>query len=137
MATYVDAAGAMREWINGQSGLVGAGNPIQLGAHLKDVPGAAPAVYVQIEELPSRASDGAEDPDMLAVLSFQVIGGTRAAATAGAVALAEALGGLNGMPALVTGAKLWAGDDVQGPFWTPDGDLPRLVVQATIRMTPL
>lgn len=138
MSTYVDAVGALRAWINAQTtGLVGAGNPLQLGAHMRHVQGAAPAVYVLLEELPARQSgDAAEDPDMLAVVSCQVYGGTREAATNGAVALANAIAGLSGMPAVVTGAKLWASDDVQGPYWSPDGDLSRLILQATVRMTP-
>lgn len=138
MSTYVDAAGAARAWINAQTtGLVGAGNPLQKGAHLHHLVGARPAVYTLIEELPAqRSADSPEDPDMMAVLSFQVYGDTREAATAGAVALAEALSGLSGMPAFVTGAKLWVSDDIQGPYWAPDGDTPRLILQATIRMRP-
>lgn len=137
MATYADAAGAVREWINAQPMLVGAGNPLQLGAHLKHVQGAAPAVYAYIEELPARQSDDlAEDPDMLAVLSFQVVGGTREAATAGAVALAEAFTTLSGRAVLTTSATIRVADDIQGPYWSPDGDLPRLILQAAVRLTP-
>lgn len=139
MSTFVDAVGAARLWINAQTtGLVGVGNPLQAGAHLKHLQGATPAVYVLLEELPSRPTDDSpEDPDMLAILSFQVYGGTREATTAGAVALANALMTLQGMPAVVAGAKLWVSDDVQGPYWAPDGNLPRLIIQATVRMSPV
>lgn len=141
MSTYVDAVGRMSDWINAQStDLVGPGNPLQHGAHFQYLRGATPAVFALIEELPGRTSDDSpEDPDMMAVLSFQVYGTngvTRKAATAGAVALAEALGSLKGMPAVVPGAVLWVADDVQGPYWAPDGDTPRLILQATIRMRP-
>jgi hypothetical protein len=138
VSTFVDAVGALRSWINAQTAtLVGAGNPLQKGAHLHHLVGARPAVYALLEELPSRHSDDSpEDPDMIAVVSFQVYGDTREAATAGAVALAEALTSLTGTPALVEGATLQAADDVQGPSWIPDGDTPRLILQATVRMSP-
>lgn len=138
MSTYVDAVGALRAWINAQTAaLVGAGNPLQKGAHLHHLVGARPAVYTLLEELPSRRSDDSpEDPDMIAVVSFQVYGDTREAATDGATALAEALAGLTGMPAAAPGAILWATDDLQGPYWSPDGDTPRLILQATVRMRP-
>jgi hypothetical protein len=138
VSTYVDAVGAYAAWINAQTtGLVGVGNPLQMGAHFKHLQGATPGTYALLEELPARHSgDSPEDPDMMAVISAQVYGGTRSAATAAAVALAEAVSGLTGMPASVPGAILWAADDVQGPTWAPDGDYPRLLVQATIRMRP-
>lgn len=139
MSTYVDAVGVIAAWINDQTtGLVGAGNPLQKGATFKHLGGAASAVYALLEELPARQSDsGAEDPDMLAVVSFQVYGASREAATKGAVALAEAITGLRGMPAVVGTAKIWASDDVQGPYWAPDGDASRLIVQATFRLSPV
>jgi hypothetical protein len=136
--TYVDSAAAMREWINGRTvTLTGVGNPLQLGAHLKKVTGGQPVTYAYLEEQVAFLSVTAESPDMIAVLSAQVYGGTREAATAAAVALAEELSTqLDGRPAAVTGALILALDDIQGPSWLPDGDLPRLLVNFTVRMQP-
>lgn len=137
--TYVDALGAMRAWIDLRTAtLVGAGNPLQLGAHLKKISGGQPVVYAYLEEqLSRRSDDGAENPDMLAALSAQIYGGTREAATLAAVALAEEMSAeLDGRPASVPGALIMAVDDIQGPAWFPDGDLPRLLLNWTVRVRP-
>lgn len=137
--TYVDAVGAVAAWVNGRtSTLVGYGKPLQKGAHLRHLEGAASATYALLEELPaSRSLDSPESPDMMAVISAQVYGGTREATTAAAVALAEELStNLQGVPAAVTGATLMMCDDIQGPTWAPDGEYPRLLVQFTIRLRP-
>lgn len=138
--TYVDSVGATAAWINGRTAtLVGYGMPLQKGAHLRHLEGAASATYALLEELPAtRSPDSPESPDMMATVSAQVYGGTREAATAAAVALAEELSTqLTGMPALVPGAVLMVCDDIQGPTWAPDDDYPRLLVQFTIRVRPI
>lgn len=137
--TYTDALGAARAWINSRDTLVGPDKPLQLGAHLKHVQGGTPATYAYLEEQYStRSSDSPENPDMLAALSAQVYGGTREAATDAAVALAEELStALTGVPAVVGDALMMVSDDIQGPAWAPDGDLPRLIINVTVRVRPL
>lgn len=145
MRTYADALGAMRAWINSRTDrVVGVGMPLQLGAHLKKLQGGEPATYAFLEEqFSSRSADAPESPDMMAALSAQVYGGTREAATAAAVTLAEELSDyLDGSTAatVVTtlgNVRLLVGDDIQGPSWIPDGDLPRLVLNFTVRMQPV
>lgn len=137
--TYVDALGVMRTWINSRTTtLVGVGHPLQLGAHLKKILGGQPSAYAFLEEqLSTRSFDAGENPDMMAALAAQVYGGTREAATAGAVALAEELStAFDGTPVLIGGALIMAVDDIQGPAWLPDGDLPRLILNWTTRMRP-
>jgi hypothetical protein len=139
MATYVDSVAAVRAWINGRTTtLVGSGKPLQKGAHLRHLDGAASATYALIEEVGAvRSDDAAEDPDMVSILSAQVYGGTREAATAAAVALAEELSSqLCGCAVAVTGATLFVADDIQGPTWAPDEDVPRLIVQFSVRLRP-
>jgi hypothetical protein len=136
--TYVDALGAMRTWINSRPLLVGEGMPLQGGAHLKKLQGSTPVTYAFLEELTStRSADSPENPDMLAMLSAQVYGGTREAATAAAVALCEEISTqLCGCQAVVPGAIIFVSDDITGPSWFPEGDLPRLLVQWTTRIRP-
>ena len=137
--TYVDAVGAMRAWINSRTAtLVGPGHPLQAGAHLRTLGGGDPVVYAFLEEnISLRSADSPESQDMLAALSAQVYGGTREAATAGAVALAEELSTqLEGRETAVDGALIYAVDDIQGPSWLPDGDLPRLLLNWTVRVRP-
>lgn len=140
--TYADATGAVRAWINGRTGLVGPGNPLAVGAHLKTLESPAPQTYAFLEEvLTTQTGDSAESPDMLATIGAQVYGGTREAASRAAIALAEELTALNGMPEQVDThdgpVLIWVADDVQGPTWTPDGNLARYLVQFTVRVRPL
>ena len=139
--TYVDALAAMREWINSRTTtLVGPDKPLWLGAHLKKLSGGEPRAYAFIEEQFSlRSADSPESPDMQAVLAAQIYGGTREAATTAAVALAEEIStNLEGGPVTVAGvgAVLYAADDIQGPTWLPDGEVPRLILNWTVRMRP-
>jgi hypothetical protein len=137
--TFVDALGAMRGWINSRTTtLVGQGRPLQLGAHLKKLSGGEPATYAFLEEqLSTRSADAPENMDMVAVLSAQVYGGAREAATNAAVALAEELSTeLEGRSQTVGAALVMVTDDVQGPSWFPDGDIPRLLVNWTVRLRP-
>jgi hypothetical protein len=137
--TYVDSLGAMKAWIDSRTAtLVGEGHPLQKGAHLRHLTGGAPAVYALLEENTSlRSADSPENPDMDAALTAQIYGGTREAATIGAVALCEELSTvLCGCAVAVPGAVLWMADDIQGPIWAPDGDIPRLLVNFRVRMRP-
>lgn len=135
----------MRAWINSRTDrLVGDGKPLQLGAHLKKLLGGEPAVYAFLEEQFSvRSDDAPESPDMMAALSAQIYGGTREAVSDAAVTLAEEISSyLDGSAetVVVTGlgnVRLMVSDDIQGPSWFPDGDLPRMVLNFTVRMQPV
>lgn len=137
--TYVNALDVMRTWINSRTTtLVGAGKPLQKGAHLRFLLGATPGTYAFLEEQPAtRSLDSPENPDMIATLTAQVFGGTREDATTAAVALAEELSTqLCGCQQAVPGAIIWVSDDIQGPSWVPAGELPRLLVTFTVRVRP-
>lgn len=134
MSTYLDAAGAVRDWINSlTTNLVGEGNPLALGASLKQHSGAATVCYGFLLELSSGQWGGSEHPSMSALMSLQVYGPTRQAACDAAVAYAEALEPLHqGFRASTPGGTAIAGvSGIDGPSWQPDGDSPRYVVDAT------
>ena len=133
MSTYLDAAGAVKEWINSVTGLAGAGGALGIGAVLKNREGAATVPYVFLVELPASLWGGAEHPSMRARLSHQIYGPTRESAAAGATALAEALtilsqGSRVTLP--TAGVTLAGADTVDGPQWFPDGEEPRYVLDA-------
>lgn len=141
--TYADAVGVFAAWINSRTTtLVGDGNRLQMGAHLRFLGGSEPVVYAYLEEQISlRSDDSGENPDMISFISAQVYGGTRQAATLAAVALAEELSTyLAGAPVYVAtdagAAWILAVDDIQGPTWQPDGEHPRLLVNWTSRIRP-
>lgn len=141
--TYVDSSGVFAAWINSRtSTLVGPGNPLQMGAHLKLIGGGEPATYAYLEEqMSARTDDSGENPDMTCLLSAQVWGGTRKAATDAAVALAEEISTwIAGSPIYVAyesgAAWILAADDLQGPQWLPDNEHPRLLFSWSARVRP-
>lgn len=133
MSTYVDAGGAVKEWINSLATLVGPGNPLPLGASLKQREGAASSAYAFLLELPASLWGGEEHPSMRARVSAQLYGPTRQSASDAAMAYAEALMTLM-QGARVTlaesGVTLAGADAVDGPQWFPDGEEPRYIVDA-------
>lgn len=143
--SYVDAVGAMRSWINSRTTtLVGVGHPLQMGAHLKLLTGAASASYAYLTLLPGTYLPlGAESPVIISRISAQVYGPSLEAVTFASVALADEIcEGLKGNPQVVTlpsGAqvKLWVSDDLTGPSDLPDNDVPRHLLDWNAVMTPV
>lgn len=139
---YVDAIGAARTWINAQADLVGMGNPLQKGAHLKELDGAEDACYAWLTMLPgTTTTGGAESPQMLARLSAAVYGPTIEAVSRASLALADALVTRLAGQWTVVGdpgnqVQVWVGDDINGPADIPDGNLIRHTVDFTLIMQP-
>lgn len=134
MSTYLDAAAALKEWVNDVSGLAGTGGPLPLGASLNRRDGGANVAYGYVVELPSSTWAGAENPSMLGRLSLQIYGPTREAASVGATAYCEALLSLQlgNRVTLPSGITIVGCDSIDGPSWLPDGDEPRYVVDAEL-----
>lgn len=142
--SYVDAIGAMKEWINSRTTtLVGVGKPLQHGAHLKHLTGAASASYAYLTLLPgSYLPLGAEAPVVISRISAQIYGPSLEAVTLASVALADEIcEGLKGQPQTVTlpsgvVVKLLVSDDVTGPSDLPDNQYPRHLLDFNVVMTP-
>lgn len=139
---FVDAVGAAKAWINAQDDLVGPGGPLQKGAHLRELDGAADTCYAWLTLLPGTGTTGAaESPQMAARISASVYGPTLDAVTRASMALADALATrLAGQWVQVQSGgstvQIWVGDNVTGPSDSPDGDLPRHLVDFTLVMQP-
>jgi len=140
--TIVDAVGAARTWINAQADLVGMGNPLQKGAHLKELDGAEDAAYAWLTlGTGTGTTGGAESPQMLARISAAVYGPTEEATARASVALADAIvTRLAGQWTVVgdpgSQVQIWVGDDLSGPASIPDGPLIRHLVDFTLIMQP-
>lgn len=142
--SYVDAVGALREWLNGRTTtLVGPGNPLQKGVHLRHLTGAGSACYGFMTLLPGTYLPlGAESPVIISRISIQVYGPSLEAVTAGSVALADELcEGLKGAPQTVTlpngtHVKIHVTDDLTGPSDFPDNDYPRHIIDFNVVMSP-
>lgn len=110
---YIDAAGAVRAWVNARPGLCGKGNPLTNGVHLGEVRSSSSGPVASVQEIaPSEADEAVHD----ARVSFEVrsVGseaGARADGERAARALANAITvGLRGNPATVV---LPSGDTVR------------------------
>lgn len=142
-ATFVDAVGAVRTWINSRTTtLVGEGKPLSKGAYLRDHDGAADRCYAVLTLLPSTGAAGAaESPQMFARVEAQVYGPTIEAITNASMGLADEIStGLAGQWTVVgsgsAAVQIWVGDDISGPYDLPDGNLPRHVLDFTLVMQP-
>lgn len=141
--TYVDAVAAAQGWINSRTAtLVGVGNPLQKGAHLRELDGAADTCYAYLTMLPGTTTiGGAESGSMSARIEAQIYGPSLEAVTKASVGLADEivtyLAGQWTTVNLTSGpVQVWCGDDVTGPSDLPDGNLPRHIVDFTMVMQP-
>lgn len=134
VGTFVDAERAIADWVNSLTGsLVGLGQPLAKGAHLNAMRGAASSCYALLTLLPASVALGVENPDMRARVSASIYGPTKEAATAAALAYADALLTLDGRRQPMGDAAdclVVDPDSISGPLWTPDQAGPRLVVDA-------
>jgi formaldehyde-activating enzyme involved in methanogenesis len=91
-----DAEGAVREWLNGLTELVGAGHPLEKGAHLETLRSPMKGSYAVL----TRIGGGfAVPPDLLydrARISATIYGVTKWGAAQGAIAYGNAIAALRG-----------------------------------------
>jgi hypothetical protein len=139
MLTYVDVIGTVKDWINSRPNLTGLGKPLQKGAHLKDLVGAASSSYARLSLIPSGYPMlGVENPTMVSRVSALIYGPTLEAVTIASLALAdEVCHGLVGKPQIVGAAQIWAADDITGPSDLPESDtIPRHLLDFTVVVAP-
>lgn len=141
LAAFVDAESVVRAWLNSRTGtLVGVGNPLPLGVHLRALRSPDRGAYAIMERI-GGFDDRGDAPIDTARLSFQVYASTKEAAAIAATALANELRtGLDGTQrtVVVDGAtrRILGVDSITGPSFYPDGDEARYVVDALILVTP-
>lgn len=95
----VDAEGAVRDWVNGRTDLVGEGGPIHLGAHLGGrlrSPGRG--AYVVLLRVGGARALTAEKPFDQARISATFYAPTKEIACVAATAYTTALEGVDGAP---------------------------------------
>jgi hypothetical protein len=135
---YLPAETLIVAWINAQGWLVGAGNPLPLGAIRANRRRRSPGqgAYAAISLIAS-SRDPSEAPIHAAVLSASVYGMTDENAEAAAVAYANLLDQTDGQPVNLGTATLLIADSITGPLYSPDGDEHRYLVDATCHLTPI
>lgn len=137
-AAFVDDEACAAEWVNASSIAGGNGGPVVKGAHLQRLRTAAAGSFIVLSSL--GGTDGTGDVNIhLARVSAGVYGASKADAKTAAVAYANLLRTADGLPAVLTGGRLYAVEDINGPLWVPDGPIgePRYVVDATFVFQPL
>jgi hypothetical protein len=135
-AAFVDDEACVAEWVNASTVIADNGGPLVKGAHLARLRTAAAGSFLVVSSLPG--TDGGGDVNIhLARVSAGLYGASKADAKAVAVAYANLLRTADGLPAVLTGGRLYAVENISGPFWVPDGAEPRYVVDATFVFQPL
>lgn len=125
-----DAEGLLKTWINTTSGLVGSGQPLAKGAHLRRLRAPYRSAYVLLSVIGGAQVLSPERPAHRARVSGQVYGVSKEGAAAAAVAYANALDALRGAVMAPTVCLFAA--DITGPLYAPDVDEERYIVDADI-----
>jgi hypothetical protein len=133
----LDVEGAVRDWVNAQTALTGAGHPLELGAHLRRLRSPFRGSYLLL----SRVGGGPEGTGDLNVdrarISGAIYGVTKQTAGAAAVAYANLLSNASVTPQIpVTGGRLAVVTDIVGPLYLIDGDEERYLVDAVFHCQP-
>lgn len=141
--SMVDAVGAARTWINSRTTtLVGPGKPLAKGAYLREHEGAADRCYAVLTLIPGTGTGGAaESPQMYARIEAQIYGPTIDAITKASIGLADEIttelcGKFVTVGSGADAVQIWVGDDLNGPYDLPDGNLPRHILDFTLIMQP-
>lgn len=119
VGSAVDPVEAVRAWVNAQATLVGAGNPLPLGAHRWRERSPGEGAYALI--VPAGGGpDATEAPMLAARVGAQIYAGTEAAARRGASGYLDLLASLDYLPPpTVTwaagSAVIEAVDQITGP----------------------
>jgi hypothetical protein len=125
-----DAEGLVRDWVNGPSGLAGAGQALPKGAHFRRLRGPYQGAYLVLAAVGGTAELTPEKPAHRARISGQIYGISKEGAAVAAVAYANAIEALRGVPVVMGPATCLFACDVTGPLYAPDADEERYVVDA-------
>lgn len=135
-STVLDVEGAVKDWVNAQTALVGPGHPLELGAHLKRLRSPYRGSYALLSRVGGGPDPGEEVNLDRARISASVYGITKNTAAAAATAYANALAAAAITPVIpVTGGRLMTVTDLSFVY-VPDGDEERYLVDALFHCQP-
>lgn len=135
-STVLDVEGAVKDWVNAQTALVGPGHPLELGAHLRRLRSPFRGSYALISRVGGGPDPVAEVNLDSARISTAVYGVTKNTAAAAATAYANALVAASVTPVIpVTGGRLMVVSDMS-VVYVPDGDEERYLVDALFHCQP-
>lgn len=122
---FVAAVGIVRDWLTAQTGLVGPGKPIALGAFRQHPRSPGNGAYVLLSRIGRAADLVAEDVIDSPRISASIYAGTEEAAELAAVAYANAVTSLTGSPAVMGDTHCLIADDLVGPLLVDNHDSDR------------
>jgi hypothetical protein len=119
----LDAKGIVRDWINTRTwDLVGPGNPLANGAHLKRLRGPATGAYLRLTTIGGGSALTAENPVHRARLSATIYAASQGAADNAAVAYASLLETFIGKPVPMGDYRCLIVDNLSGPVQIDDSE---------------
>lgn len=136
---FVDAVAATIEWVNTQPDLVGAGSPLQGGAHRWRERSPGQGAYALIVYAGGGRAES-EAPIHEARISASIYAGSEPAARVAAVAYANLLDQVEYLTPITlpeSGAVLLSVDSITGPLHQPDIGEERYIVDAVLHLTSI
>jgi hypothetical protein len=125
MPGYVPAVTIVLAWLNGIETLTGPGRPIELGAFREHPRSPARGAYILLSRI-GRAGDLiAEETLDSPRISASIYAGTDEAAETAAIAYANTVASLTGIPAAMGDAQCLVADDIVGPLAVDNHDSER------------
>ncbi len=134
---FTDAEGLLRTWLASLSDLVGAGQPLEAGAHLTRLRSPYTQCWALLSAVGGDDQWFADAGSHRARISASVYGPTRRAAANAAVAYANALRRIPAAKPSVAGVRLDSVDNIAGPIYIPDGEDHRYLLDADLYLIPL
>jgi hypothetical protein len=131
---FVDNEARVAEWVNASAIAGSQGGVVVKGAHLQKLRTGAAGSFIVLSSLGGDDGDG--EPNLYyARVSAGVYGPSKANAMTAAVAYLNLLRTV-AAPVVLTGARLYAVEGIDGPLWAPDGAEPRYIVDADFIFQP-
>lgn len=131
---FCDDEALVQQLVNASSIAGSNGGVLAKGAHLQRLRSGAAGSFLVLSSLGGDDGDG--EPNLhYARVSAAVYGQSKADAMAAAVAYANLLRTV-AAPVVLTGARLYAVEGIDGPTWAPDGTEPRYIVDADFVFQP-
>lgn len=138
VASFIDSEGVLKEWVNslsGPGGLVGEGNPLALGAHLRRLRSPFRGAYALLSVVGTPVPLVEERATAQARISASIYGVTKENAGRAAVAYANALTTVPVLKPVALGAQIHTVDAITGPVYLGDIDEERYLVDADVYFT--
>lgn len=134
---FVDATGILKDWINAQTvSLVGPGNPLPLGAHLRLLRSPGQGAYAMLSKVGGDDNWTTERVASRARISASIFAFTEEDATLASVAYANTIVRLTAYKPTVRNCRIENVDGIIGPLNVPSTQGVQYLVDADFYLIP-